>query len=282
MDKKFGGDELQTLQSAELEILAVIDKICRTNRISYSLYSGSLLGAVRHHGFIPWDDDIDICMKRTDYDRFLTVWKDTSPSGYLLQNKENSPAFTQSFTKIRKEHTTFLQYPWEAGHYHTGIFVDVFPLDRIPTDFLQQLIYKIRTAVYLLLTREFAPEGASFPTRIVTAILLYLIRGKARGLLRTHLEKQLKKYNSDVSLPLIGFDTMTGLHQLFPSDMMDNLTQIGFQGRVFMCCKDWDSQLRVLYGDYMTLPPEEERTWKHHPIILDFEHDYEELQRAGE
>lgn len=282
MYKKYGGDELYALQSAEMEILGLIDDICRKNRISYSLYSGSLLGAVRHHGFIPWDDDIDICMKRSDYDQFLAVWKDTPPSGYLLQNKENSPAFTQSFTKIRKLHTTFIQYPWEAGRYHTGIFVDIFPLDRIPDAFFHQITYRIRAALYLLLTREFVPEEASVPTRIVTIMLLGLVRGKLRHALRRYLEKQLKKYNGDKKLPLVGIDTLAGLKQKYPCDMMDNLTQMGFQGRAVSCCKDWDSQLRVLYGDYMKLPPEEERTWKHHPIILDFEHDYEELQRIGE
>ena len=282
MEKKYGGDELHALQSCELDILGVIDDICKKYRIPYSLYSGSLLGAVRHHGFIPWDDDIDICMKRDDYDRFLAAWMESSPSGFFLQNKENSPSFTQTFTKIRKEHTTFLQYPWEAGRYHTGIFVDVFPLDRIPAVRSQQFLYKIRTAIFLLLTREFVPEEENFLTRIVSFLFLMVVRGNMRIQLRRHLEKKLKEYNHDHSLPLVGFDTLAGLNQKYPSDMMDDFTNMSFQGREFPCCKDWDSQLGVLYGDYMTLPPEEERTWKHHPIILDFEHDYEELQRAGE
>ena len=123
---------LGKLQATQTEILSVIDRICREHGVSYSLYAGSLLGAVRHQGFIPWDDDLDICMERSEYDRFLAAWKESPPEGFILQNKENTPSFTQSFSKIRKEHSTFLQYDWEASKYHTGIFVDVFPMDRMP------------------------------------------------------------------------------------------------------------------------------------------------------
>ena len=100
---------LRQLQLTQLSILKVIDKLCRKWEIRYSLYAGTLLGAVRHSGFIPWDDDLDICMAREEYDRFLAAWEKEPPEGYLLQNKKNTPAFTQSFTKIRKDHTAFLQ-----------------------------------------------------------------------------------------------------------------------------------------------------------------------------
>lgn len=274
-------DELKKLQNTLLDILLVVDEFCKREGIRYSLYAGTLLGAVRHQGFIPWDDDIDICMERVEYNRFLKAWEKSHPKGYVLQNKENTPSFTQSFSKIRKEHTTFLQDEWEAGKINTGIFVDIFPLDRIPGTFIQQIAYRIRTALYLLLTREFVPKKASFILRILTFLLLGLLRGKRRFALRKHLEKQLIKYNGDQSLPLVGIDTMAGLSQKFPCDMMDHLTQMVFQGKEYPCCRDWDSQLRVLYGDYMKLPPKSERTWKHHPIILDFEHDYDELTSLG-
>ena len=97
--------QLRRLQLMQLEILKVIDTICQKHQIAYSLYGGTLLGAIRHKGFIPWDDDLDICMSRTEYERFLRVWEEEKPQGYLIQNKENTPSFTQSFTKIRKEHT---------------------------------------------------------------------------------------------------------------------------------------------------------------------------------
>ena len=150
-------EKLRQLQLIQLEILKFFDNFCREHNLKYSLYAGSLLGAIRHHAFIPWDDDLDVCMSRFEYDRFIALWNQSPPGGYILQNKENSPGYWQSFSKIRKDHTTFLQEEREAGKYHTGIFLDIFPLDRIPNGKLKRMMFKWHCMKYQLLTREFAP-----------------------------------------------------------------------------------------------------------------------------
>ena len=164
--------ELRKLQLTQLEILKVFDRICKEKDLQYSLYAGTLLGAVRHKGFIPWDDDIDVCMSREHYDRFLQIWDEVHPDGYILQNKEIEPAFTQSFSKIRKDHTTFLQDQKEAGKYHTGIFLDVFPIDRIPSGKWACAVYKWHCMYYQLLTREFVPPQSNALVRMVSRALL--------------------------------------------------------------------------------------------------------------
>lgn len=100
---------LHRLWEVELEILDVIHDVCVKYNLRYTLAFGTLIGAVRHNGFIPWDDDIDIVMPRKDYDKLISVWNTDVPSGYILQFKENSPDFEQNFVKIRKDHTAFLQ-----------------------------------------------------------------------------------------------------------------------------------------------------------------------------
>ena len=154
-------DILRRIKKIQLEILIQIDRICKKHKIHYSLYAGTMLGAVRHKGFIPWDDDLDICMLRNDYNKFLKVWKKENTNGYILQNKDIEPNFTQSFSKIRKDHTTFIQAEWEQGKYHTGIFVDIFPIDRIPKKKIQRGLFYWRCLKYQLYMRESVPDRKS-------------------------------------------------------------------------------------------------------------------------
>ena len=269
---------LRKLQLTQLEILKVIDKICCENEIPYSLYAGTLLGAVRHKGFIPWDDDLDICMSRENYNKFIRVWEKIKPEGYILQNKENSRNFSQSFTKIRKQHTTFLQYESEKEQYHTGVFVDIFPIDRIPNGKIQAAKYKFYCILYQLYTREFVPPNAGKITKLVSSFFLKIVAENKRMKCRERLLKKIIKYNSNQELNTVGIETVASLRKLFPKDMLDSYTTLKFEDGHFMCFSDWDEHLRCKFGNYMKLPPESEREWKHHPIILDFEHDYEELK----
>lgn len=268
---------LHRLHFVEIEILDVIDRFCRAHGIAYSLFAGSLLGAVRHQNFIPWDDDLDISMTRENYDRFLTLWAQKPPEGYILQNKENSPAFSQSFSKIRKDHTTFLQFDSERGSYHTGIFVDVFPIDRIPNGKLQRGLYYWRCMKYQLYTREFAPEGGRL-LRSAGTMLLKLVPHEKRMTARQRLLRKITKYNRNDTLDMVSIASMRTLRCVFAHDTMDRFIRLPFGGREYMCISQWDMQLRAQYGDYMQLPPEEARVWKHHPILIDFAHNYNELQ----
>ena len=269
-------DTLRTLQLSQLDILTVIDSFCRKAGIRYSLYAGTLLGAVRHGGFIPWDDDLDICMARSDYDRFISAWNDDPPEGYILQNKENTPGFTQSFTKIRKDHTAFLQYDWERGRYHTGIFVDVFPIDRIPSGKLARAVFQWRCLNYQLLTREFIPPKGSRAERAVSSMILQLTPESKRPARREQLLRHITA-RTDPRFDTVAIETMGTIRTPLPADLLDEFLYLPFEGRSFMCFKNWDGYLKAKFGDYMTPPPEKDRVWRHHPLILDFEHNLDEL-----
>ena len=271
---------LRKLQLTQLEILKVFDRFCREHGLKYSLYAGSLLGAVRHRGFIPWDDDLDVCMSREAYNRFITLWEQDPPQGYLLQNKENTPAFWQSFSKIRKDHTTFLQEEREAGKYHTGIFLDIFPLDRIPNGKLHRRLFQWHCMTYQLLTREFVPPKAGLITRLGSAVILFCIPGFCRETIRRKLLQKITRYNSCVDLEIAAIETMASLRKPFAPDMLDDYVYLPFEDGEFMCFAGWDDHLHRKFGNYMQLPPEEERTWRHHPIVIDFAHNYEDISHA--
>ena len=268
---------LRQLQLTMLETLKVFDEFCRKHDIKYSLYAGSLLGAIRHKGFIPWDDDLDVCMSRAEYDRFISLWEQEMPEGYILQNKENTPAFWQSFSKIRKDHTTFLQEQREAGKYHTGIFLDVFPLDRMPNGRFNQLVFKWNCMKYQLLTREFAPSKANALMRFGSAVILFCTPKCCREKVRQHTLKKITRYNNRHDLAIAAIETMASLGKPFAADMLEGYVNLPFEDGEFMCFAGWEDHLRRKFGDYMRLPPEDEREWRHHPIILDFEHNYEEI-----
>lgn len=270
--------DLRRLQLTQLEILKVIDGICKQNGLTYSLYAGSLLGAVRHQAFIPWDDDLDICMTRADYDRFLKVWNTISPEGYVLQNKENSPSFDQSFTKIRKDRTTMLLKSDNPELAHTGIFLDIFPVDRAPKGKLALALFRWNCMCYQLLTREFVPPKAGVVTRAFSGLILSIIHKHRRSAFRKCLLEKITRYQHRNDLPLIFIETVASMKKLYPADMMDEFVYLPFEDMDAQCMKQWDLNLRLKFGNYMQLPPKEQRTWAHHPLMLDFEHNYEELQ----
>ena len=269
-------DQQHKLQNVQLEILDVIDQICKENDLHYSLYAGTLLGAIRHQDYIPWDDDLDICMSRTDYERFLTVWKDQDHPGYILQNKRNTPSFTQTFTKIRKDHTTFLQFEWEKERYHTGIFVDIFPFDHCPDSFLERQLFCYQCLKYLLYTREFVPPKASLFMRTITKFFLVLSSVNSRKRYRERFEQKLIERSTRNELPVMAIELLSSLSQIYSCDLFQNYIELPFHNLQLPCIVKWDEMLTVLYGDYMKLPPEEERVWKHEHLIIDFEHNYGE------
>ena len=267
---------LRQLQLTQLTILKVIDKFCRKREIRYSLYAGTLLGAVRHGGFIPWDDDLDICMGRSDYDRFVRAWNSDPPEGYILQNKENTPGFTQSFTKIRKDHTTFLQYDWERGRYHTGIFVDVFPIDRMPAGKLARAVFQWRCLNYQLLTREFIPPKGSSAERAISSLILHMTPETKRSAQRERLLRHIADL-TDPGLNTVSIETVNAIRTPLPADLLDGFIDLPFEDGEFQCFQNWEGYLKTEFGDYMTPPPENERVWRHHPMVLDFERNLEEF-----
>ncbi len=128
-------EALQRLQAEELDILLAINDFCKEHEICWFLDSGTLLGAIRHGGFIPWDDDIDIGMFREDYDKFLAlVEKDGLPNGYSLHTFENTPGYACMFAKVYKDGTKFLTAETIDSGCDQGIFVDIFPYDRLSSD----------------------------------------------------------------------------------------------------------------------------------------------------
>lgn len=274
-------EQIKQVWQVEQEILDVIHEVCTKHNLRYTLAYGTLLGAVRHRGFIPWDDDIDLIMPRDDYEKLLSIWNSCAPEGYILQNIRTNPDYTNTFSKVRKNHTTFLQDEAETAKlYHKGIFVDIFPADHVADKKLSNTAQYIACAVNLLFTRGYK-SGSGGIIGIFESILLALPK-RIRPTVRKWSENIIRKWNNNDQLQWFVPSTIEFARHYYPANLFDNMKTIGFCEKNYSCVSDPDSFLRADYGDYMQLPPEGERVWKHHPIIIDFEHNYEELNLHNE
>lgn len=269
-------EELRKLQLVQIEILKYIDEFCIKNKLRYSIAYGTILGAVRHGGFIPWDDDLDICMPREDYERFIKLWKDTDK--YLLQNHNTNTDFTQSFTKIRKKNTAFVQKTDIGLDYHKGIFVDVFPFDKVPDSAIKRKIQSVNVMFYNLYMRGYAPRKGGSIVRLASKFILKLTpRSKYLKKSNKYLSK-ICKYNYDGTFKYFDASITGTMHMYYDNDIFDNMKRIKFENIEVFILNKIDHYLEICYGDYMKLPPESEQTWYHHPILIDFEHNYEETK----
>ena len=268
---------LAQIQQAELEIMDRFDAFCTAHGLRYSMIYGTLIGALRHQGFIPWDDDIDLMMPREDYEKLIALWERDPPEGFVLQNTRNSPDFTQNFTKIRKDHTTFVQSEAErTRNYHKGIFVDIFPCDRVaPTKMKQKLQYAA-CAVDLLYSRRYT-SGSGGMTGKAERLLLKLPEAQQRRY-RDRAEKLIRRWNGDRAGQWMLTCTIKNCRRYYPADLFDNMKTISFCGRQYQCVAKPEAVLDRIYRNFRELPSEDKRVWRHHPIVVDFEHNYEELE----
>jgi len=271
--------EIDRVWAAELEILDVIHDFCIKNDIKYSLFYGSLLGAVRHGGFIPWDDDIDIAMPREEYRRFRKLWLADPPTGYLLQDYYTDRDYTNNFMKIRKDNTTFLEDEEErTKKFHKGFFVDIFPLDRVAPSKIGKRVQYAACAVNLLFTRGYC-SGTRGVTGIVEKVLLKLPEAVRRKL-AIWSEIIITSWNKDTTAEFVSACTMRASRWYYSNDMFSNIKTVQFSGKEYMSVHNADDGLARLYGDYMQLPPENERVWKHHPLLVDFSRNYEDIPES--
>lgn len=257
-------DKLKVVQNEGLKILVEFDRICKKHNIKYFLESGTLLGAVRHKGFIPWDDDVDIALLRDDYERLIKVLQEDLSDQYFLQMYQTDNKFPFGFARILVK-----KYGIPSKNkFKTGLCLDIFPIDnahdnmfihninifmikviqglsksRIAIDLSQykSVFWKIVVLVAMTI-------GKLFPLKLLIAVQ------KKIAVSNNHKKT---KYKCIYSYP---FDY---LDRLFPSNVYDETELLDFEGYKFSAYKDWDKVLTIIYGDYMTLPPVEERVPSH-------------------
>ncbi len=259
---------LEELKKYQIGILDAVASFCDRNGINYFLSGGTLLGAVRHKGYIPWDDDIDICMMREDFERFIRVFN-ASDERYQVYSIENNPQFLREYGKVLDTHT-LLYEPDENGQ-KLCVNIDLFIMDSAPSD--DRIVKQMYDRRDALRRKKILREQSKYQRVTGLHSLWYYIRGIFLRMVPeryyvTQLVKNAKHF-SDSTSEYVG--DFCGIYHGLPRtkvkrSIFSEATLLEFEGKQYQAPVGYDTWLTALYGDYMTLPPEKKRV-SHHSFV---------------
>lgn len=267
--------QLPELKRTELEMLQKLAEICDKNHITYYLADGSLLGAVRHKGFIPWDDDIDVLMPYADFKRFLEIGQDMLGQDFFLQSTQTDKNWYRVYATIRKENTSMIQNP--AYHVHQGVWLDIFILGNARSKLecrLQKVL--VRVCNYLLMDHYMRINREEFSKRLTPVGFwafqqFYRIPWRIRFALRQRIMDWVGKDKGGRFFPEI----WCAITDVYPSACFEkDCALVEFEGSFFHAPHDPDLFLRTQYGDNYMTPIQWSRGHEH--ILLDLSRSYSE------
>lgn len=260
MKKEYRYD-IREYQLRNVALLRTIDKVCRDHGITYYLTDGSLLGAIRHKGFIPWDDDMDIALLRKDYDMLMEHADEWVPEPFFIVNHKNNPDYPKYFAKLEDTSTTIVEN-FHLG-YAGGIYMDIFPLDDVPDNKLLRTLhfyrFNIMRRLQYLVYRNPYKHGhgaSSWMPRLVQSVF-------SRKWVHEKMQKIITEYNDCKGCnTLMSHDN--GL-RVTPKDIFGTPVRVEFEGVESNAPSDSHAFLSRIYGeDYMQLPPVEARRSHYH------------------
>ena len=264
---------LQKVQPILLDMVKEIDRVCKENGIRYFLYRGTFLGAVRHQGFIPWDDDMDVAMPRADYEKFCRIANEKLGAQYCFQNWHTDRDYAHPFGKVRKRGTLYVEAKCRRLP-ENGFYVDIYPLDFGPEDAQEQRtlnrkllhLYRVK-----LMKCHYTPwqeeDRIIWKKRIGYLLYQFASLFVSQAFLVRQYEKivlsqpESRVYYEQSALPKVPF---------FEKCWCDEVTPYPFEDTEFPGPKEYDAFLSSLYGNYMELPPEDKRENRHQIMELDF------------
>lgn len=262
---------LESIHRVSLYLLLEFDRVCRENNLTYFLDSGTALGAVRHGGFIPWDDDIDVGMPRKDYEVFLRIGQDLFPKDIFIQTPQTDSTYKRYSAKLRLEGTHF---PDSEGApcKHDGFFIDIFPFDNVPGNPLLARWYVSfsRVVFWIIRTWRSKKQSPSLFYRSFQSIVKRWSEARITRISDYYLRFCTKYQDNKTGKVTSFFWRMTqNKTYVFDVDKLLPTKEIMFEGHSVKIMKSPDYYLTKMYGDYMTLPPEDKRHY-HCKGIIDF------------
>lgn len=270
------GDDFRKLQLLELDLLVELDRVCRKNGIRYQIWGGTQLGAVRHKGFIPWDDDADVVMLREEYEKFRECADQLNPNICFFQDHDNDPAYRWQYGKLRRTGTRYIRLGQEHIKCRTGVFLDVFPLDDIPSSTIGQMLQDFHCfCLRKIMWSEVGRLSEKGFLRIWYSLLSKIPVDFAFMQVKWYAKKSKNSSPNRVrTLCYTSIGKLYYKHPIkdrygMPKRWFLNSKEFEFEGKTLIGLKDYDEYLRFSYGDYMELPPEDKRN--QHAPVSDYE-----------
>ena len=258
---------VEELQKIELEILKYIDKVCKENSLTYFLAYGTLIGAIRHKGFIPWDDDVDIQMPRDDYNKLCEILKKENGRYKLLDHKDGL-GYMYPFAKVIDSNTRLI----ETGLMETvnmGVYIDIFPIDGTPNDPKKRAKYLkkcsfIEKMRYFSISPRKEIEHRNPLINIFRIILWKSLRKIGYQRIIDYLDKCVQLYPVEYSDVIGTICVMFNEKEIMPKDKYLNKINVKFEDAVFCAPEQYDYILTKMYGEYMVKPPVEQQKSHHY------------------
>lgn len=263
---------LRELQIKQMDMLVYFRNFCEKNNLTFYLIGGSLIGALRNGGFVPWDDDIDVMLPRPDYERLTELWKEQESNERFELLRTDDKIFTGNiFTTLTDKNYTLVKANQTERDIPHGLVMDIFPLDAAPDGNLQRKMQLFWTMIYSLFLAQVVPENHGGIVGLGSCILLGIFKGdKVRRKIWQYAEKQISKYsiedNKYVTELCSGPKWMV---PKYPKEIYDGVAYVTFEGERMPCMSGYDKYLTMIFGDYMQLPPKEERKPHHEIAYLD-------------
>lgn len=281
MQQNSNGVEVRDIQDKLLDILLYFQKFCHENGLKFVLAGGTCLGAVRHGGFIPWDDDVDVFMLRPDYERLQALWQERADTTrYACVRSDDKVNIHHAATEIKDNRTTFINRHSRDLDINQGLMIDVIPLDAVAEGKGARLCQMLHSMLFCCFNFQRLPEHKGKLTYYGTKLALAVFRSpKLRYRIWKRAEERMSRYPmSGCSRVASLIEGATIMRQRFPRDWFEHPAQADFEGHRMPVPRDVDQYLRISYGDYMRLPPEEERVFRHDAVFIDLEHGYEQYK----
>lgn len=268
---------IKDIQNKMLDILVYFKAFCEENGLQFTLCGGTCLGAVRHKGFIPWDDDVDVFMLREDYEKLPALWEaHADTSRYACVRSNDTINIHHSATEIKDNNTTFINRHSVDSDIHHGLMIDVIPLDGIPSSSWRRLLQMVDSMIYCCFNFQRLPDHKSRLIYYATKVALGLFHSpKIRYKIWKGAERRLAKYGTETMDTVASLGEGASIMKMrFPTAWFRRVEYAEFEGHLMPVPADVDRYLTISFGDYRQLPPEEDRVARHNAVFIDLENSY--------